>query len=168
MNSLQIPSLKACSVLLDGLRRWGFLSCSPACARASGCSAQHRAGRRRWFQSICACRHSVADAPLPGGASTRGRVSSGAALLSRGVEVKRAGPLLQERNAKYEHDRKPHLHRMSRKFSATAKPNRQAHQISSSTAGMENRFIAGMSHARKHATVRNAGSGSRLLEISHR
>ncbi len=31
----------------------------------------------------CACRHSVADAPLPGGASTRGRVSLGAVLLSR-------------------------------------------------------------------------------------
>src|SRR6266446_5662290 len=46
-----------------------FSSCLLACARASGCSAQPRAGRRRWFQIFCAFRHSVANAPLPGGAS---------------------------------------------------------------------------------------------------
>src|SRR6266404_6027385 len=33
---------------------------------------------------------------------------------------------------------------------------------------MENRFIEGMSHTRKHATVRNTGSGSRLLKIVYR
>ncbi len=43
---------------------------------------------------FCACRHSVANAPLPGGASTGGWVSLGAVLLSR-AEVKRAVPLLQ-------------------------------------------------------------------------
>jgi hypothetical protein len=44
--------------------------------------------------SICACRHSVAGAPLPVGTGTGGCVSSGAVLLS-GAEVKRAVPLLQ-------------------------------------------------------------------------
>ncbi len=43
---------------------------------------------------VCACCHSVAEAPLPGGADAGGCVSSGAALLSGGV-VKRAVPLLQ-------------------------------------------------------------------------
>jgi len=43
---------------------------------------------------VCACCHSVAEAPLPDGAGAGGCVSSGAALLSGGV-VKRAVPLLQ-------------------------------------------------------------------------
>ncbi len=43
---------------------------------------------------VCACCHSVAEAPLPGGTGAGGCVSSGAALLSGGV-VKRAVPLLQ-------------------------------------------------------------------------
>ena len=143
-----------------------FPSCSPACARASGCSAQPRAGRRRRFQSFCACRHSVANAPLPGGVNTGGCVSLGAVLLSRGGGEE-SSPAPSERNAKHEHDRKPHLHRMPRNRSATHKSNRQADQVPGSTAGMENCFTAGMSHTRHHATVRNTGSGSRLLEIAY-
>jgi hypothetical protein len=69
---------------------------------------------------VCACRHSFADAPLPDGASTRGCVSLGAVLLSRGGgEESSSAP--SERNAKNEHDRKPHLHRMPRKRSAAGK-----------------------------------------------
>ena len=61
-----------------------YPSCSPACARSFGCSAQHRAGRRRWSLIVCACRHSIANAPPSDGAGTRGCVSFGAGLLSRG------------------------------------------------------------------------------------
>jgi len=61
-------------------------------------------GEERGF---CACRPSVADAPLPDGASTRGRVSSGAVLLSRG-KGEESSPAPSKRNAKNEHDRKPH------------------------------------------------------------
>src|SRR5204862_2760374 len=100
------------------------------------------------------------------GAGTRGCVSFGAGLLSR-AEVKRAVPLASERNAKHEHDRKPHLQRMPRNYSATHKQHRQAHQISGSTAGMENCFTSRMSDTRHHATVRNTGPGSRLLESAY-
>ena len=57
---------------------------------------------------------------------------------------------------------------MPRNRSAAHESNRQADQIPGSTAGMENRFIEGMSHTRNHATVRNTGPGSRLLEDAHR
>ena len=111
-------------------------------------------------------RHSVADAPPPGGAGTGGsfRLERGCSL---GAEVKRAVPLASERNAKHEHDRKPHLQRMPRTCSATHKQHRQADQIPGSTAGMENCFTPRMSHTRHHATVRNSGSGSRLLESAY-
>src|SRR5882762_7656227 len=91
-------------------------------------------------------------------------VRSGPALWGRGEESSSAP---SERNAKHEHDRKPHLHRMPRNRSAAHESDRQADQISGSTTGMENRFIEGMSHTRHHATVRNTGSGSRLLEDAH-
>ena len=55
-----------------------------------------RATSRRRPQHLCARRHSVADAPLPGGAGAAGCVLSGAGLLSRG-RVKRAVPLLQNK-----------------------------------------------------------------------
>ena len=117
--------------------------------------------------SVCACCHSVAEASLPGGAGTGGCVSLGAVLLSRGGGEE-SSPAPSERNAKHEHDRKPHLHRMPRNRSAAHESNRQADQISGSTAGMENCFTPGMSHTRHHATVRNTGSGNRLLEDAHR
>jgi hypothetical protein len=126
-----------------------------------------RATSRRQAQHLCACRHSVANAPLPGGASTPECVSLGAVLLSRGGGEE-SSPAPSERNAKHEHDRKPHLHRMPRNRSAAHESNRQANHIPSSTAGMENCFTPGMSHTRHHATVRNTGSGSRLLEDAHR
>ena len=58
-----------------------------------------RATSRRRPQHLCARRHSVADAPLPGGAGTAGCVLSGAwpGSLRR---VKRAVPLLQNKTQK--------------------------------------------------------------------
>ncbi len=53
-----------------------------------------RATSRQRSKHLFARCHSVADAPLPGGAGTGGCVSSGAGLLSP-VRVKRAVPLLQ-------------------------------------------------------------------------
>ena len=91
-------------------------------------------------------------------------VRSGPALWGRGEES-RSAP--SERNAKHEHNGKPHLHWMPRNRSAAHQPSHQAGKIPGSTAGMENRFIEGMSHTRKHATVRDTGSGSRLLENAH-
>ena len=58
-----------------------------------------------------------------------------------------------EQNAKNEHKRKPHHHWMPRNRSATHQPTRQAGKIPGPTAGMENRFIKGMSHSRHHATM---------------
>jgi DNA repair protein RadC len=87
------------------------------------------------------------------GADARGRVSFGAGLLSRGRgEESSSAP--SERNAKNEHDRRPHHHRVPRSRSASDQQSHQADQIPASTAGMENRFIEGMSHTRKHSTVR--------------
>ena len=100
------------------------------------------------------------------GAVTRGRVSFGAGLLSRGGGEE-SSPAPSERNAKHEHDRKPHLHRMPRNRSATRQQDRQTNQISGSTAGMENCFTSRMSDTRYHATVRNTGPGSRLLESAY-
>src|SRR3989442_15932702 len=91
-------------------------------------------------------------------------VRSGPAPRGGGEESSSAP---SERNAKHEHDRKPHLHRMPRNRSAAHESNRQADQIPGSTAGMENCFTAGMSHTRHHATVRNTGPGSRLLESAY-
>src|SRR5437762_6855143 len=50
-------------------------------------------------------------------------------------------------------------------------PNHQTVQIPGSTAGMENCFTTGVSNTRRHATVRNSGSGDRKstrLNSSHR
>jgi hypothetical protein len=92
-------------------------------------------------------------------------VRSGPALSGGGEE---SSPAPSERNAKHEHDREPHLHRMPRNRSAAHESNRQADQNPSSTAGMENCFTPRMSHTRHHATVRNSGPGGRLLEEAHR
>jgi hypothetical protein len=59
-----------------------------------------------------------------------------------------------ERNAKHEHNGKPHLHWMHRNRSAAHQSNYQAGKIPGATAGMENHLIAGMSHTRKYAAVR--------------
>src|SRR5205814_6308413 len=104
--------------------------------------------------------------PLPDGPGTRGRVSFGAVLLSRGGGEE-SSPAPSERNAKHEHNRNPHLHRMPRNRSTTREQPRQAVQIPGSTTGMENCFTSGMSHTRCHATVRNTGPGSRLLESAY-
>ena len=84
------------------------------------------AGERRVLRKVCACRHSVADAPPPDGAGAGGCLSCGAGLLSRGMEVKRAVPLLQNERQKNEHDGKSHLDRMPRSRSAAHQSNHQA------------------------------------------
>ena len=99
------------------------------------------------------------------------RAHAGAFRLERscslGVEVKRAVPLPSERNAKHEHNRNLHLHRMPRNRSTTHEQTRQTVQIPGSTTGMENCFTSRMSHTRRHATVRNTRSSSRLLESTY-
>ncbi len=88
---------------------------------------------------VCACCHSVAEAPLPGGAGAGGCVSSGAALLSGGRgEDSSSAP--SERNAKHEHDRRPHHHRMPRSRSAAnQKSGDQLRQLSLSAFIRTNR-----------------------------
>ena len=141
-----------------------FPSCSPACARASGCSAQPRASGRNIFSTAVT---QLLMLRCPAARPQAGAFRFGAGLLSRGGGEE-SSPAPSERNAKHEHNGKPHLHWMPRNRSATLEQRRQADQIPGSTAGMENRFIEGMSHPRHHATVRNSGSGSRLLEDAHR
>ena len=115
---------------------------------------------------FCACRHSVAACSAARRTGhTRARfVWSG--LLSRGGGEE-SSPAPSERNAKHEHNRNPHLHRMPRNRSTAREQPRQAFQIPGSTTGMENCFTSRMSHPRCHATVRNSGSGSGLLENAH-
>ena len=110
-----------------------------------------RATSRHRSQHLCARCHFVADAPPPGGAGTDGCVSSGAGLLSPSGEE--SSPAPSERNAKHEHNRKPHLNRMPRNRFAASQPSHQTGKIPGSTPGMENRFITGMSHTRHHATL---------------
>jgi hypothetical protein len=55
-----------------------------------------RATSRQRSQHLCARCHSVADASLPDGAGTRGCVSFGAVLLSRGGEESRTAPSKNE------------------------------------------------------------------------
>ena len=149
---------------MPGLRRCRFPSYSSRlCSRLWLLRATSRQRSKHLFARC----HSVADAPLPGGANTCGGVSSGAGLLSRGGGEE-SSPAPSERNAKHEHNGKPHLHWMPRNRSATHEQHRQADQIPSSTAGMENRITSGMSHTRHHATVRNTGTGSSLLESAYR
>jgi hypothetical protein len=57
---------------------------------------------------------------------------------------------LQKRNAIHEHDRKYQLN------ASTDESHRQISQISTVTAGAEKCFLAGISHTRSHATLRNA------------
>ena len=111
-----------------------------------------RATSRQRSKHLFARCHSVADAPLPGSANTGGAFRFGAGLLSRGGGEE-SSPAPSERNAKHEHNGKPQLHWMPRNRSATHEQHRQADQIPGSTAGMENRFIEGMSHSRHHATM---------------
>lgn len=141
-----------------------FPSCSPACARASGCSAQPRASGRNIFSTAVT---QLLMLRCPAARPQAGAFRFGAGLLSRGGGEE-SSPAPSERNAKHEHNGKPHLHWMPRNRSATLEQRRQADQIPGSTAGMENRITSGMSHTRHHATVRNTGSGSRLLEDAHR
>ena len=120
----------------------------PVCDRTSGCSAQHRAGGRNIFApavtQLLMLRCPAARAQA--GAFCQERSCS----LGAGEE---SSPAPSEQNAKHEHKRKPHLHWMPRNRSATRQPTRQAGKIPGSTAGMENRFIEGMSHSRHHATM---------------
>ena len=140
-----------------------FPSCSPACARASGCSAQPRASGRNIFSPAVT---SLLMLRCPAARARAGAFRFGAGPLSRCGEE--SSPAPSERNAKNEHDRKPHLHRMPRNRSAAHQSSHQAGKIPGSTAGMENRFTSGMSHTRRDATVRNTGPGSGLLEGAHR
>ena len=59
-----------------------------------------RATSRQQAKMFCACCHSVADAPLPDGAGTRGCVSFGAGLLSRGGGEECSPAPSKKRNAK--------------------------------------------------------------------
>jgi len=143
-----------------------FRRVHPARARASGCSAAtSRQQAKKVFQFVPAVtrllRLRCPAARAQAGAFRPERPCS----LGRGEESSSAP---SERNEKHEHDRRTHHHRMPRSRSAAHQQSHQTDQIPGSTAGMENRFIEGMSHTRKHATVRNTGSGSRLLEIAHR
>ena len=140
-----------------------FRRVHPVHARASGCSAQPRASGRNIF--------SPAVTPLlmlryPAARARTGAFRFGAGLLSRCGEE--SSPAPSERNAKHEYNGKPHRQWMHRNRSAAQQSNHQAGKIPDPTAGMENRITAGMSHTRHDATVRNTGSGSRLLEIAHR
>ena len=135
----------------------------PAHARASGCSAQPRASGRNIF-SPAVTQLLMLRCPAA-------RAQAGAFRQERGCSLgagEESSPAPSERNAKHEHNGKPHLHWMPRNRSATHEQHRQADQIPGSTAGMENRITSGMSHTRHHATVRNTGSGSRLLESAYR
>ena len=133
---------------LSGIRRCGFRRVHPVCTRASGCSAQHRAGGRNIF-APAVTQLLMLRCPAA-------RVQTGAFCQERGCSL-RAGeessPAPSEQNAKHEHNRKPHPHWMPRNRSAASQPSHQAGKIPGSTAGMENRFTTGMSHTRHHATL---------------
>src|SRR5882672_1220135 len=105
--------------------------------------------------SVCACCHSVAEAPLPGGAGAGGGVSSGAALLSGGV-VKRAVPLLQ--NETQNMNTREDLVTTGCPAVAPQPINKVIKPIKfpAQPQGMENRFIEGMSHTRELAALRHA------------
>jgi hypothetical protein len=68
------------------------------CVRAS-CAPRNIVPAGEGEDEVCTCRHSVALLRVTG-AVTRGRVSFGAGLLSRGGVVKRAVPLLQNETRK--------------------------------------------------------------------
>ena len=122
----------------------------PAHTRASGCSAQPRANGRNIF--------SPAVTPLLMLRCPAARVWAGAFREERSCSLwpgEESSSAPSKRNAKHEHNRKPHLHWVPSNRSAAHQSNHQADKIPGSTAGMENRFIAGMSHTRKYAAVRN-------------
>jgi len=140
-----------------------FLRCvHPAHCRASGCSAQPRASGRNIFSPAVT---SLLMLRCPAARTRAGAFRFGAGLLSRCGEE--SSPAPSERNAKHEHNGKPHHQWMHRNRSAAHQSNHQAGKIPGPTAGMENRITPGMSHARHDATVRNTGSGSRVLENAH-
>ena len=113
----------------------------PVCARASGCSAQPRASGRNIFPpavtSLLMLRRPAA------------RAQAGAFRQERGCSLgagEESSPAPSERNAKHEHNGKPHRHWKPRNHSAAHQSNHQAGKIPGSTAGMENRITSGMSH----------------------
>ena len=83
-------------------------------------------------------------------------------------KAKRANPLLQKRNANYEHDRKHNRRRMHYPTGSSDRFNRQTYQISIPTTGVENCFIAGMPDTRPTSNVRYAGTSGGILEDAHR
>lgn len=83
--------------------------------------------------------------------------------LGRGEESSSA-PL--ERNAKHEHNIRPHHHRMPRNRSAADQQSHQANQIPCSTAEMENRFIEG--NVPRPKTFNSARHQTRQPPISNR
>ena len=120
----------------------------PAHTRASGCSAQPRASGRNIF--------SPAVTPLLMLRCPAARARAGAFREERACSPRcgeESSPAPSERNAKHEHNGKPHHHWKHRNRSAAHQSNHQAGKIPGSTAGMENHFIAGMSHSRHHATM---------------
>ena len=120
----------------------------PARARASGCSAQPRASGRNIF--------SPAVTPLLMLRCPAARARAGAFREERVCSPRcgeESSPAPSERNAKHEHNGKPHHHWKHRNRSAAHQSNHQAGKIPGSTAGMENHFIAGMSHTRSYAAV---------------
>ena len=83
-------------------------------------------------------------------------------------KAKRANPLLQKRNASYEHDRKHNRRRMHYPTGSSDRFNRQTNQISIPTTGVENCFIAGVPDTRPTSDVRYAGASGGILEDAHR
>ena len=120
----------------------------PVCTRASGCSAQHRAGGRNIFAPAVT---QLLMLRCPAARAQPGAFCQERSCSLRAGEESSSAP--SEQNAKHEHNRKPHLHWMPRNRCATRQPTRQAGKIPGSTAGMENCFIEGMSHSRHHATM---------------
>jgi len=118
------------------------------CTRASGCSAQHRAGGRNIF-APAVTQLLMLRCPAA-------QVQTGAFREERSCSLwagEESSSAPSKRNAKHEHNRKPHLHWMHYNHSAARQPSHEAGKIPGSTAGMENRFITGMSHTRNHATL---------------
>ena len=125
-----------------------FRCVHPACVRASGCSAQHRASGRNIF-APAVTQLLMLRCPAA-------RTQAGAFCQERSCSLgasEESSPAPSEQNAKHEHNRKPHLDRMPRNRSAAHQSNHQACEILGSTAGMENHFIAGMSHTRSYAAL---------------
>ena len=92
-------------------------------------------------------------APLPASAKSRlgaFRSEQDCSPTSRRREQSRS---FKNEMQKHEHDRKYQLN------ASTAEQHRQIGEIPTATAGVENCFLAGMSHTRSHATLRDAYPG---------